>query len=227
MSRHPENLKFFDSSRWSYEDLWRLQKERVDAVADNQASEALIYCEHESVITAGRRYRNENLKAGDLPVYFIERGGDFTWHGPGQLVIYPILRLNGETFGDGLHAYLRFCEEWVIRVLKAYHLDAGRFGPTGVWVRSEDSPIPRKIASIGIAVRRWITYHGIALNNTNSFEGFSQIRPCNFESSIMTSLEKEGVLISRDELVTAFQDEFLAFQAGQFGRSDVGRQQAS
>lgn len=199
---------FFDPSQFSYEQIWDFQKERLEKILSGEAPESLLFCEHESVLTAGRRYRKENLlpSAAGIPVHYIERGGDFTWHGPGQLVIYPLWKLNGDVFPGGLSDYLRFCEAWVIEVLQSYGLDAGRYGETGVWIRSEDNPQVRKIASVGVAVRRWITYHGIALNYSNDWQGFQSIRPCNFESSIMTSMAKEGCVVTRDELVQRFMN---------------------
>jgi lipoate-protein ligase B len=225
-----ETHYFFDSQKTSYEWIWDFQKAKIDQILEGKSSESLIFCEHESVITAGRRYRRENLiqseKNQPLPVHYIERGGDFTWHGPGQLVIYPIWKLNGEIFPYGLSEYLRFCEQWVIEVLQSHGLDAGRYGETGVWIRSAIDSKTKKIASIGVAVRRWITYHGIALNYSNDWDGFSRIRPCNFEASTMTSMEKEGVKISRDEMVKDFERVLLELQARDLGGRDIAREQA-
>lgn len=192
----------------SYEAVWKIQKERVDQVARQEAEEALILVEHESVITAGRRSRSENILNHELPVYEIERGGDVTWHGPGQLVIYPILRLYGEFFTKGLNEYLRFCEQVVIDVLSDYGVDAGRYGETGVWIKSQGKTL--KIASIGVAVRRWVTYHGISLNVENSANSFSSIRPCNFESSIMTNLRDLKINLSLEEVKADFLNRFCS-----------------
>ncbi|TVQ79038.1 MAG: lipoyl(octanoyl) transferase LipB [Bradymonadales bacterium] len=209
-----QQFRFLGENSRSYEEIWRFQKERVEAIAKGQAEEALIFCEHEEVITAGRRYREENLLQKDAKIFFIERGGDLTWHGPGQLVIYPLLKLNGSIFQHGLSEYLRFCEDWVIDVLSGYSLEAGRFGPTGVWLRSEPEAPPRKIASIGVAVRRWVTYHGIALNVSNDLLAFEKIRPCNFDASVMTSLEKEGIHCSLEDLIESFLDSFSRLRPG-------------
>jgi lipoyl(octanoyl) transferase len=119
------------------------------------------------------------------PVYRTNRGGQATYHGPGQLVGYPILDLNH--FGRDLHAYLRFLEEVLIDVLAAYQVQGcRREGLTGVWV--ED----RKIASIGIGVRRWISMHGFALNVGRDLPGFSSIIPCGIAGVTMTSLSLEA-----------------------------------
>lgn len=187
-----ETQKFLGENKKSYPEIWAFQKERVEQIAVGEKKEALIFCEHEELVTAGRRYEKSNILDSKIPVYEIERGGDVTWHGPGQLVIYPLFRLQGELFKGGLHEYLRFWEEVLIHVLSECGLEAGRFGPTGVWVNLGNKNY-KKIASIGISVRRWVTYHGIALNISNDLSRFKAIRPCNFESSVMTSLQDLGV----------------------------------
>jgi len=194
-----ESFYFLGEAKKSYPEIWDFQKKRVQEIAENRAKEAVIFCEHEALITAGRRYHEENILDDSLPLYFVERGGDVTWHGPGQLVIYPLFRLQGGLFPSGLHEYLRFCEEVVIQVLSTYGLDVGRYGETGVWLRRKNEKI-KKIASIGVAVRRWITYHGISINVSSSLENFQHIRPCNFDADIMTSLAEEGINKSLQEL---------------------------
>lgn len=210
-----ETQKFLGENKKSYPEIWAFQKKRVEEIASGTEKETLIFCEHEEVVTAGRRYEKSNILDSKVPVFEIERGGDVTWHGPGQLVIYPLFRLQGELFREGLHQYLRFWESVLISVLKSYGLEAGRFGPTGVWIDIGQQRY-KKIASIGISVRRWVTYHGIALNISNDLSCFQKIRPCNFESSIMTSLQDLGVKnldlnvladqIQDDAVLQLFQD---------------------
>lgn len=186
----------------SYEEIWSLQKKRLEEIARDGAAESLIFCEHELSITSGKRAREQNLLVADkqVPVHQIERGGDLTLHAPGQLVIYPLFKLGGRLLPKGIHGYLRFLEEAIIQVLtEEYQLKAGRFGPTGVWVK-DHSGRDRKIASIGIAVRKWVTYHGAALNVRNDLEEFRRIRPCDFDSSVMTSLQELGVEVSLEEV---------------------------
>jgi lipoyl(octanoyl) transferase len=190
-----QRIDFLGPVRPSYSQIWDLQKKRVDEVAAGSAREAVFFCEHEPVITTGRRTQVGNiLDPQSVPVVPIERGGDATWHGPGQLVVYPILKLNGGILRFGLHDYLRFAEEAIIQSFADLGLETGRYGPTGVWVR-KSSGDAKKIASIGVAVRRWITYHGMAINLKNDFEGFEKIRPCNFDSQVMTSAQQEGLKI--------------------------------
>lgn len=187
-----DNLLF---SGLSYEAIWSRQKIFVDEIASGLRQETIIFCEHELCITEGRRAHAGNLIRPRCPVYQIERGGDYTLHQPGQLVIYPLLKIQDRF--SGLRAYLRFCEEVIIQYLISHGLSAGRFGPTGVWVKAGLET--KKIASIGIAVRRWISYHGIALNVSNDLDQFKMIRPCDFESSIMTSLSALGISVSIDD----------------------------
>ncbi len=167
------------------EELGRARDLQLEIVAARQRGEGedtLVLVEHPHVITIGRtRGAPANvLAAGDVPVVEIERGGDVTYHGPGQLVAYPIVRLeDGER---DLHRFLRNLEEGVIRALADVGLVAGRrAGATGVWVGD------KKIASIGIACRRWVTFHGLALNVATDLAYFARIHPCGFDSSVMTS----------------------------------------
>jgi lipoyl(octanoyl) transferase len=162
-------------------------------VAKRQAGtipDTLVLVEHPPAITKGRSARPENIiDAGDVPVFAIERGGDVTYHGPGQLVAYPIFLLR-ESERD-LHRYLRGLEEAVLRTLADFHIaGARRQGLTGVWTADETTP--RKLASIGVAVRKWVTLHGLALNVSTDLARFAAIHPCGFDASVMTSMAIEG-----------------------------------
>jgi lipoyl(octanoyl) transferase len=183
---HASELEVCWLGRQSYEGVRAEQLARVDAIAAGQAPEAVLLVEHEPVITLGRRReaRANVLDAGDLPVIEVERGGDATYHGPGQLVGYPLILL-GPTERD-LHAHLRRLEGALIEVLDACGLDAGRRdGQTGVWIG------PRKIASVGVAVRRWVTYHGFALNVDTPLDPFHRLNPCGLSAHVMTSMALE------------------------------------
>src|SRR5690606_8611091 len=142
--------------------------------------------EHPHVITLGRAQQalGNVLAPGEVEVIAVERGGDVTYHGPGQLVAYPIIKL-GEGERD-LHRFLRNLEDGMIRTLARHGIAAGRQpGKTGVWIDD------RKIASIGIACRRWVTFHGLALNVTTDLGYFHRINPCGFQAEIMTSMARE------------------------------------
>ena len=163
-----------------------MQLELLAARQRDEVPDTLLLVEHPHVLTLGRGARRENLLASaDMPVFEVERGGDVTYHGPGQLCGYPILYLReGER---DVHRYLRHLEEAIIRTLAEFAIDGVRRpGLTGVWVG------PRKLASLGVAVRRWVTFHGFALNVCTDLERFSAINPCGLSASVMGSMT--GVL---------------------------------
>jgi lipoate-protein ligase B len=167
----------------------------------HQVEDTLILVEHPDVITLGRRQkaRDNVLDAGDIPVFEIERGGDVTYHGPGQLVGYPILEL----VERDLHRYLRDLEDGLIGVCARFGLPGARKeGWTGVWIGD------KKVASIGIAVRKWVTLHGFALNVSTELARFAAIRPCSLEAAVMTSLtEAAGRPITVAEVKPVVVDE--------------------
>lgn len=192
----------------SYSAAWAFQKDLVEKRIHDEIEDTILICEHMPTVTRGRglqfsseKGKREPMTLGPLPEgteYFeVERGGDLTWHGPGQLTIYPIMKLGGSPITaaffshQDIHAYLRWLEGLVVTWLeKFYGVSAySKKDATGVWVsdgRSED----RKIASIGIAIRKWVTYHGIGINIVNPpsvFQGFS---PCGFNPEVMTSLSE-------------------------------------
>jgi len=164
----------------------------VEARLADDIGDTVLIGEHPPVITCGRKTNPANiLNPQGIPVVAIERGGDVTWHGPGQLVIYPILKLEGPQ--RDLHAYLRGLEQLVIDVLGECGVVGFRHklpgqNTTGVWVTDAATDQPRKIASIGVAVRRWVTYHGISLNVTNDLAVYQAINPCGFGAEVMTNL---------------------------------------
>lgn len=176
--------------RVDYRAAWaRQQQELADVIAG--AENAVLLCEHDPVYTVGRtRGASANVLApGDTPVIEVERGGDVTWHGPGQLVAYPILRLEGAA--RDLHAHLHRLEDLVVDVCAAFGIHGGRDARnTGVWVRP-DTPGGQKICSIGIACRRWVTWHGLALNVDPDLSAFARINPCGFDAAVMTSMARE------------------------------------
>jgi len=176
-----------------YRSAYQHQLDRVERRQRGEVGDALFLVEHPHVITLGRsREAARNvLDRGDAEVVQVERGGNVTYHGPGQLVAYPIFALD-ESERD-LHRVLRNLEEALIRTLTTgYGVAAGREpGKTGVWIDG------RKIASIGIAIRKWVTFHGLALNVTTDLEQFRRINPCGFSASVMTNLAVET---GRDDL---------------------------
>ena len=200
---------FKDLGLISYKEAWDLQeklhKEIVDQKLNNRSAAGivqptrnyLLFCEHPHVYTLGKSGKeqhmliNEEQLQKDHAEYFhINRGGDITYHGPGQLVGYPILDL--ENFFTDIHKYLRFLEEAIILTLKDYGIEAGRIkGLTGVWLDPENKMQARKIAAFGVRCSRWITMHGFAFNINTDLSYFGNIIPCGIEDKKVTSLESE------------------------------------
>jgi len=157
----------------------------------------LIFCYHPHVFTLGKSgdenhlLANESfLKEKEASFYKINRGGDITYHGPGQIVGYPILDL--DHFFTDIHKYLRFLEESVIMTLKEYGITAGRIdGLTGVWLDWEDEKKARKICALGVKSSRWVTMHGFAFNVNTNLDYFNYIVPCGIPDKAVTSLQKE------------------------------------
>ena len=150
----------------------------------DEIPDQLLLVEHEPIYTRGRRLGEGEVLDPGIEILEVERGGRITWHGPGQLVAYPILKLVGK--GRDLHALLRLLEDVLIDLLKGLDLRASR-DPLGTGVFVEG----RKIASIGIAVKSWTSYHGLALNVTTDLDVFRAIRPCGLDATLMTNLERE------------------------------------
>jgi len=165
-----------------YERTWELQRRLVERRSRDEIPDVLVLCEHEPVLTVGRGTKEAPPPELPLPVFEIERGGEATYHGPGQLTGYPILKL--EEGRRDLHRHLRDLEQVLIDAIGEHEIEgAGRNPPhTGVWVGE------RKVASIGIAVRRWVTYHGFALNVATDLEPFRRFRPCGLDGSVMTTM---------------------------------------
>ena len=175
--------------RISYGDALELQEKIVAQKAENlDAPDELLLLEHDSIFTIGRTSDHSSLRdpaALPAPLMAINRGGQATWHGPGQLVGYPLLDLRKR--GSDLHRYLRDLEEFLISLCAEFGVAATRReGLTGVWAGG------KKIASLGVGVRRWISMHGFALNVCGPLEGFAHITPCGIAGVEMTSLEREG-----------------------------------
>lgn len=188
-------LLVVDLGRRPYGDVLAIQRRLAEQRWNRSlANDILLLVEHDPVVTLGRGTRPGSLpipaaelRRRGVEVYEVERGGDVTWHGPGQLVGYPILDLTFHR--QDLHWYLRRLEEGLIGALGALGIPAEpNPGLTGVWTRG------RKIASIGIHVRHWVTFHGFALNVTGTLAGFGLIVPCGIQDVVMTSVERESRL---------------------------------
>ena len=182
----------------------RLQERLVALKQQDSLGDILLFVEHPHVYTLGRGGKEANiLAAGDIPVYRTSRGGDVTYHGPGQLVVYPIVDLRSKLRKD-VHRYVRNLEQSAIQTLADCSITATRRPPhTGIWIDN------RKIAAIGVAVRRCITYHGLALNVNTDLGYYQRIIPCGLAWAEVTSIQKElGVKQSLSEVRQRFLDHF-------------------
>jgi lipoyl(octanoyl) transferase len=164
----------------------------TDEIPENH----LLFCQHPHVFTLGKSGNPENLLLNETELnqqqasfYKINRGGDITYHGPGQLVVYPIFDL--EQFFTDIHKYMRFLEEAVILTLKNFGIESGRVdGLTGVWIDG-DSKNARKICAMGVKSSRWVTMHGIGFNINTDLNFFSHIIPCGIDDKAVTSMQRE------------------------------------
>ena len=196
------NGYIIDLGTMDYEKAWNFQHQLWSRRAEGNLPDLLLFLEHPHVITLGRRGNRshllasvEVLEAMKIPIFHVERGGDVTYHGPGQIVVYPILDLRAYEYR--LIRYIDQLEEVIIRVLKDFKIEGKRDSINrGVWVDEE------KIASVGVAIKRWVSFHGFSLNYKTELKYFELINPCGLEGKKMTSmaniLETE---ISRERLV--------------------------
>ena len=202
--------KFIDLGLIDYKEAWDYQTNLFNSTLDiktknrslplNQqraTNNYLIFCEHPNVFTLGKSgdeknllVKKENLHTIHASYYPINRGGDITYHGPGQLVVYPVIDL--ENFFTDIHKYMRLLEESVIQTLHEFKIESGRIsGLTGVWLGIENKRNARKICALGVKTSRWVALHGLAFNVNANLDYFNYIVPCGIEDKAVTSLEKE------------------------------------
>jgi lipoyl(octanoyl) transferase len=212
-----KRVEFIDWGLKDYQDAWTEQEylfDRTVAVktdnrtngTDKQTPNYLVFCEHPHVYTLGKSGHPENLlldeqglKDKQATYYKINRGGDITYHGPGQIVGYPILDL--DNFFTDIHLYLRTLEEAIILTLEEYGIKAGRYpGYTGVWLDA-DNEKARKISAMGVRCSRWVTMHGFAFNVNADLDYFKNIVPCGIDDKDVTSMQRElGYALDMDEV---------------------------
>lgn len=184
-----------------YKKAHELQKRLVDLRIEGKIPETLILLEHEHVITIGKRGKEEDILDKSLPYYYVERGGELTYHGPGQLVGYPIFDL--KFLNLDVKQFVKKLEDAICLALSYFGLKCEEHVLPGVWVRRQ------KIASIGIALKNFVTYHGFALNVNTELAYFSKIKPCGLDASVMTSMEKLlGEKINMKQVKKAVVDSF-------------------
>ncbi len=185
----PRPLDVIHHGLIAYQDAHLLQQRRAELVKRGNADDVLMLLEHPAIYTAGRRTLPEHLPKKGAPVVSVDRGGLVTWHGPRQLVGYPVARLRDP---KGVAQYVDVLEEALIRVCRATGVDCvrGPIGRRGVWVAGSDD-LPRKIAAIGIRARAGVTTHGFALNCDPDLTPFDEIIPCGVRNAAVTSLSVE------------------------------------
>jgi lipoyl(octanoyl) transferase len=205
--------RVLDLGRLSYSQALQIQHQVLEEVIQDRSPSTLLLVEHDPVLTLGANFHSENLLFSEaeyrelgMDLHQIDRGGDVTYHGPGQLVVYPIFNLR-ET-GQDLHLWLRQLEETVLQALVPFGLEGRRFAPhTGVWVGD------KKIAAIGIKVRKWVSFHGLAWNVDLDLTPFHQIIPCGIQGYGVTSLAQElgrsvGMEGAKSALLKSFETVF-------------------
>ena len=226
MSDKPEVI-FKSLGLIDYQEAWTYQEELFKATIDQKirmrngedlglTKNYLLFCEHPHVFTLGKSGHESHLlldehqlESNDAKFYKINRGGDITYHGPGQLVGYPIFDL--DQFFPDIHKYMRFLEEAVIQTLAEYNIVGGRVeGMTGVWLDG-DKPTARKICAMGVKSSRWVTMHGIGFNVNSDLSYFSHIIPCGIQDKAVTSMELElGYTVDMTEVSEILKEKLSA-----------------
>ncbi len=205
-----QKVNFKDLGLVDYKEAWDYQEKLFNEVVDGKLANRnlsieeqrspkhyMLFCEHPHVYTLGKSgilqhmlMDEKGLTEKNATFYKINRGGDITYHGPGQIVGYPILDL--DHFFTDIHKYLRYLEEAIILTLAAYDVSGGRVaGQTGVWIDGGHPAKARKIAAMGVRCSRWVTMHGFAFNVNTDLDYFNNIIPCGISDKAVTSLEKE------------------------------------
>ena len=195
-------IKIIDLGFLDYKNSWNYQKELQKKVLIGDCSDSIIFVEHDSVYTFGKNSDKSNLlvsKDSKIKIYETERGGEITYHGPGQLVCYPILNL--KNFKQSVTWYMRALEEVIIETLKLFNIKAKRKdGLTGVWVKDE------KIGAQGVRMTKWVTMHGFALNVNTDLRFFNDIIPCGIKDFGVTSIEK---IIGKEQDLSLVKEHIL------------------
>ena len=212
-----------DLGRLGYAQAFALQRELVEQRKQGRISDQLVFVEHPHVVTLGRNGNLENLLASEevlrragIEFHPTDRGGDITYHGPGQIVGYPIFDLR--EWKRDVVAYVRAIEQVIVEVLGEFGIEAGRLkGCTGVWVQGE------KVAAIGVHISRWVTSHGFALNHTTDLSYFQYIVPCGLTKPV-TSMRELGSVASREEVVAGLARTFAKyFELDLIGKNEPSR----
>ena len=213
-------LEVYDLGTVDYVEMWDRQAELAAQRADGLINDQLLFLEHPNTYTAGKRTQPEDRPTNGLPVVDVDRGGRITWHGPGQLVCYPIIKLAEPV---DVVDYVRRVEEAIIQVVRDVGLqDAGRVdGRSGVWIPGNDTRPERKVGALGIRVTRGVTMHGLALNCNNTLEFYQHIVPCGIADAGVTTLSAElGRDVDTQEMVAPLAAALGAAFSGELTVAD-------
>ncbi len=197
-----ENLVDYDSAI-------EFMNSHINKMKKKQAKEILWFLEHNSIFTAGTSAKeiDQNIKNKNL-IRYVGRGGQWTWHGPGQRVVYIMLDLKQRE--KDIKKYINNLEQWIILTLNSFNINAiVQKGNPGVWVKKNNSLF--KIASIGVRISHWITWHGISINVNPNLKSFEEIVPCGVQNGFVTSIEKEGKNISLNQFDKKLKENFSLF----------------
>jgi lipoate-protein ligase B len=207
------NVRVVDLGRMEYGAALELQRKTAHLREMGGAPDTLFIVEHDHVITLGRKTSQDNFRPQSVPVFQVERGGDATYHGPGQVVGYPIVLLEDHD----VRRHVRGIEACIVETLREFGIEGGRVeGHPGVWVDG------KKVCSIGVAVTNWVAYHGFALNVNTDLSMFELIRPCGMDPGTMTSMEKSlGEPVSMEDVKRAVAREYGAASPQAFSEFSI------
>jgi lipoyl(octanoyl) transferase len=230
-----KSIQILDWGKISYKEAWEAQTklfEEIIAIKLNNRNNPndsihktpnyLVFCEHPPVFTLGKSGKvnhlllsEDELDKHEIEYFHINRGGDITYHGPGQMVVYPILDL--DNFFTDIHRYMRLLEECIIKTLETFGVKAHRIETlTGVWLQNNPAETPRKIAALGVKLSRWVSMHGLALNVNTDLSYFNHIVPCGISDRAVTSMQKE---LGKEIKIENVKQTFLRFFAEIFETS--------
>jgi lipoyl(octanoyl) transferase len=191
-----------------YSEALKTMETKLEQIILNKSNETVYLLEHKDIYTAGTNYKEEELLGNpNIPVIYTGRGGKYTYHGPGQAVIYPLIDLRKCNRLKDIKLYIKHLELAVINTLKKFDLEAYSIeGKIGIWVNTQNTPA--KLGAIGVRIKKWVTYHGIAVNISTDLEKYKGIIPCGISDFPVTSLYELGIEISVKDFNFIFKKEF-------------------
>jgi len=194
----------------NYQEGLTMMENQLDKVIKSLEPDSIFLLEHNETYTAGTNYKQDELLTPDrFPVIYTGRGGKFTYHGPGQRIIYPIIDLNKGCNSKDLKLYISKLEKWIILTLAEFKIQAFTIpGKIGIWVKNSKN-VEAKIASIGLRIRKWVVYHGISINIHTNLEHYSGIIACGINNFPITSLKEIGLDISLEEFDIILKKNFI------------------